>query len=311
MKELWRRLRWFVSRAEFERELDEEMRHHLALKAEDGGNDRAAARQFGNVSLLKERSRAMWTWTFAEQLAQDIRYAFRAMLANKLFAGLAIVSLALGIGANTAIYSFMDAILIRAMPVKHPEQLVIVNWRSTKYGPPVVHDHDGSAFQEPGGGETSPNYPFRAYEFLRANNHVFSNLFGYAHAGRLNLVIDGQAELGDGQYVSGGYFSGLGVGPSAGRLIDPQDDRPGATPVITISYSFWQQRFGANPDAVGKTILINSKPFTIAGVSSPNFLERSRKAHRWSLFPYEILDRWISTRMKTLRPCLAMTTLTG
>ena len=271
LKELWRRLQWFIHRAEFDRDMEEEMRHHLALKAEEQGDADAARRQFGNITSLKEKSRAIWTWTFAEQLAQDVRYASRAMWANKLFTSLAIVSLALGIGANTAVYSFMDAILIRAMPVKHPEQLVILNWRAGKGGSEVVQDHTGSSYTEPGGGETSPNYPYRAYGFLRENNHVLSTLFGYANAGRLNLVIDGQAELGDSQYVSGDYFSGLGVGAAAGRLIGPEDDRPSAPPVVTISYNFWQQRYGASRDVIGRTVLINGKPFTICGVSAPEF----------------------------------------
>ena len=237
MKELWRRLQWFAHRNRFDRELDEEMRHHLALKAEEQGSVPAANRQFGNVTLLQEESRAMWTWTFWEQFAQDLRYGLRTMTANKLFTSMAAISLALGIGANTAIYSFMDAIMLRALPVQHPEQLVLVNWR-VKGDSSVVNSHAGSSYDEPGGSVTSPNYPFQAYEFLRDHNHSFSALFGFAEAGRLNLVVDGQAELGEGQYVSGGYFSGLGVKPAAGRLIDPEDDKPGALPAIDISYSF-------------------------------------------------------------------------
>src|SRR5271165_1015862 len=133
MKELWRRLRWFFHRDEFERDLEEEMRHHLALKAEalegrEGSGTGAARRQFGNIAILKEDSRAMWTWTFWEQLAQDLRYGIRSMAGNKLFTAMAVLSLALGIGANTAIYSFMDAMFVRSLPVPHPEQLVVVKW---------------------------------------------------------------------------------------------------------------------------------------------------------------------------------------
>jgi macrolide transport system ATP-binding/permease protein len=271
MKELWRKLQWFAHRHQFESELDEEMRHHLALKAEQGGSIVAANRQFGNVTLWKEKSRAMWTWTFWEQFAQDIRYALRTMRANKLFTVIAAVSLALGIGANTAIYSFMDAIMLRALPVRHPEQLLIVNWRA-RGDSAVVNSHTGNSYEEPGGGVTSPNYPFQAYEFLRDHNHSFSTLFGYARAGRLNLMVDGQAELGDAQYVSGGYFRGLGVRPAAGRLIGPEDDKPGAVPVVTITYNFWQRRFAGSAGVVGKSILLNGKPFTVAGVSAPEFV---------------------------------------
>src|SRR5216684_8383401 len=106
MNEFFRKLRFLLHRDQFERELDEEMQHHLAMK----GGDR---KQFGNITLLKENSRALWTWTFWEQLTQDIRYGLRTMAANPLFTAMATLSLALGIGANTAIYSFMDAILLR------------------------------------------------------------------------------------------------------------------------------------------------------------------------------------------------------
>ncbi|MBV9779248.1 MAG: ABC transporter permease [Acidobacteriaceae bacterium] len=272
MKELWRRIQWIFHRAEFDRELEDEMRDHLERKAEETGDAQKAHRDFGNITLLKEKSRGMWTWTFMEQLAKDARYAFRTMTANKLFTALAIVSLALGIGANAAIYSFLDAILLRALPVKHPEQLAIFYWRSgTKDEPGVVHDHSGSAHLDDTGVLVSPDYPYRAYEFLRENNQVFSSLFSYANAGQLNLIIDGQAELKEGQYVSGNYFSGLGLAPAAGRFISPEDDNAGAAPIVDISYSFWQRRFGGRLNALDKTILINGKPFTIAGVSPPEF----------------------------------------
>src|SRR4051794_17729640 len=142
MRELWRKLNWFFHRDQFERELDEEMQHHLSMKGGD-------LRQFGNIVLLKENSRAMWTWIFWEQTAQDLRYGLRTMAGNKLFTAMAVLSLALGIGANTAIYSFMDAIMLRTMPVRHPEELVILNWRA-KADPPVVSSHTGSSYDEPG-----------------------------------------------------------------------------------------------------------------------------------------------------------------
>ncbi len=212
----------------------------------------------------------MSTWHFWEPLGQDIRYAFRSMAGNKLFTGMAILSLALGIGANTAIYSFMDGVMLRALPVQHSEQLVILNWRA-KSDAPVVHSHWGSNYDEPGGGTTSPNFPYPAFELLRDHNDVLSSLFGHAGAGRLNLVIDGNAELASGQYVTGGYFSGLAVPPAAGRLIAPEDDRPGAPPIAVISNDYWHTRFGASPSVVGKHIQINGTSFTIAGVSAPDF----------------------------------------
>jgi macrolide transport system ATP-binding/permease protein len=269
MSELWRRFNWLLHRNRFQRELEEELSHHLALKAQEQGSTEAAHRQFGNVTLIKEDSRHMWIGTFWEQLAQDIRYGLRAMSANKLFSTMAVLSLALGIGANTAIYSFMDAIMLRAMPVGHPGELAILNWHATGDAT-VIHGLHGQNYSEPRG-TTSPNYPFQAYEFLRDNNHVFSSLFAYCSAGRLNLVTDGQAELGQGEYVSGGYFGGLELSPAAGRLIGPEDDLPGGSPVAVISYGFWQRRFAGQPSAVGKQILVDGKPLTIIGVAPSDF----------------------------------------
>src|ERR1700730_5859524 len=158
MKEPLRKLWFLLHRTRFERDLDEEIRHHLALRTEERGSVEAARRQFGNVTLLKEQSRAMWTFTFWEQFAQDIRYGLRTMAANPLFTAMAVLSLALGIGANTAIYSFMDAIMLRALPVQHPEELVVFNWH-TKGFPPVAHKFSGDAYDDPRTGYTSGNLP--------------------------------------------------------------------------------------------------------------------------------------------------------
>lgn len=207
---------------------------------------------------------------FWEPFAQDLRYAFRCMAGSKLFTSMAVLSLALGIGANTAIYSFMDGVMFRALPVRHPEQLVILNWRA-KSDAPVVHSHWGTNYDEPGGGTTSPNFPYPAFELLRDHNEVLSALFGHAGGGRLNLVIDGNAELADGQYVTGGFFSGLGVAPAAGRLIDHDDDRLGAPAIAVIANDYWHSRFGGSPSVVGMHIQINGTSFTIAGVSAPEF----------------------------------------
>jgi predicted permease len=270
MKELWRRLQWFLHRNQYERELDEEMQHHLALKTEERGSTETARREFGNLTLLKEDSRLMWIGTYTQQFSQDIRYGLRSMAAHKIFTAMAVLSLALGIGANTAIFSFMDAIMLRTLPVRHPEQLVIVNWRQPADNWGVVHTQIGDDYHKDGW-RICPNFPYPVYQLLRDRNHVFSTLFAYATAGRLNLVLDGQAALGEGQYISGNYFDSLGVTPSIGRLIGPADDRPTAAPSVNLSYSFWQTHFGSRPDIIGKNLLINGKPFTITGVTPSEF----------------------------------------
>jgi predicted permease len=264
MREFWRKVRWLFNRRQFERELDEEIGFHLAMKA--GGN-----RQFGNVALLKEDSRAAWTWVFWEQLGQDIRYGLRTMAGNKLFTAMAVLSLALGIGANTAIYSFMDAVLMRSLPVAHPEELVVVKWHSPALHPAVIHEMYGTGYGDAKTGATSPNFPFAAYETLRTNHEVLTSLFAYAGPRQLNIVAQGQAEVANGQLVSGGFFSGLGVAPAAGRLIADDDDRAGAALVAVISYRYWQDRFASSRSAVGAQMLINNAPFTIVGVAAPGF----------------------------------------
>jgi macrolide transport system ATP-binding/permease protein len=189
MRELLRRIRFLFHRAEYERDLEEEMRHHFALLEEGGKLGVETRRQFGNITSLKEESRSMWTFALLEQFTQDLRYAVGTMAANPLFTATAVLSLALGIGANTAIYSFMDAILLRALPVPLPEQLVIAQWHAPRR-PPVVTSINGSAGRYGKEGTISPNFPFSA-------------LFGYTYTQNFNVITGGQAESIPGGFVSG------------------------------------------------------------------------------------------------------------
>src|SRR6187551_3426736 len=144
-----------------------------------------ARRRFGNVGLKQEESREIWMTRFLSELGQDIRYGFRTMAANKAFSALAILSLALGIGANTAIYSFMESILLRSLPVADPESLVVLNWRSrppqnaNKEWVHVVHGVQGILWPGGKGAMVTGMFPYGAFETLRTENPVFSTLFGY------------------------------------------------------------------------------------------------------------------------------------
>jgi len=209
----------------------------------------------------------MWGWTLLERLGQDVRYGLRTLSKNPLFTVMAVLSLALGIGANTAIYSVMDAIMVRALPVRNPGELMILNWRAKQ----DVDSHNGSAYGEPGGGLTSPDFPWPAYALLRNHNDVFSSLFAYKYAGRLNLMVQGQAELGDVEFVSGNFFSGIGIAAAVGRLISDSDDVAGASQVAVLSYNCWRDRFAGNPAVIGQTVSINNIPFTVAGVAPSEF----------------------------------------
>ncbi|HXR74492.1 MAG TPA: ABC transporter permease [Bryobacteraceae bacterium] len=265
--------------------LREEMELHLAEKAAELQTDgmtpecaRAEARRrFGNVGLKHEESREIWIKRFWSELGQDVRYGCRTMIANKAFSTLAVLLLALGIGANTAIYSLMESILLRSLPVADPESLVVLNWHSrppqnaNKQWVHVVHGLQGIFW--PGDKSTlvSGIFPYRAFETLREDNPAFSTLFGYFNGQTKTLAIRGQATSVGAEYVTGDYFRGLGVSPAAGRLISSEDDRPGATPVAVISFATSQNRFGGPPNAIGQPILIDNVPFTVIGVAPPEF----------------------------------------
>jgi macrolide transport system ATP-binding/permease protein len=278
LDEIWRRLKALFRPHQIAADLEEEMRLHMDLRAQQHAESGtspdearyAAQRQFGNTLQLKEAGRDVWGWASLERLFQDLRYGWRTLRKNPLFAAMAVLSLALGIGANTAIFSFMDAILMRGLPVHHPGELVILNWH-TKDFPAVVHGMHGSWYNDPQIGWNSGDYPFPAFELLRTSNSALSSMFGFADAGRLNLNVQGQADLVDGELVSGNFFSSLGVRPAAGRLITEEDDRAGATPVVVISHNYWRRRFAEGNDAIGRSILLNRTTFRIAGVCAPDF----------------------------------------
>src|SRR6185369_12270921 len=233
--------------------------------------------RFGNVGLKQEESREVWMTRFLSELGQDVRYGFRTMIANKVFSALAVLLLALGIGANTAVYSFMESILLRSLPVADPESLVVLNWHSrppqnaNKEWVHVMHGVQGMAWPGDKGAMVSGMFPYAAFETLRQEGPVFSTVFGYFNEHNRTLGVRGQAMSASTEYVTGEYFLGLTVSPAAGRLIDSEDDRPGAGPVAVISFSTSQNRFGGPPGAIGQSILVDNIPFTVIGVAPPEF----------------------------------------
>jgi predicted permease len=250
------------------------------LQAEGMTAERARAearRRFGNAGLKHEESREIWMTRFLSELGQDIRYGCRTMAANKVFSALAVLSLALGIGANTAVYSCMESILLRSLPVADPESLVVLNWHSrppqegSKEWVHVIHGVQGILWPGDKGALVSGMFPYGALETLREENPVFSTLFGYFNGRIRNLAVRGQATSASTEYVTGEYFRGLAVSPAAGRLIDSEDDRPGAAAVAVISFATSQQRFGVPSSAIGQPVLVDNVPFTVIGVAPPEF----------------------------------------
>ncbi|MDR3700924.1 MAG: permease prefix domain 1-containing protein, partial [Candidatus Sulfopaludibacter sp.] len=211
MTSFFRKLSWFARRRRKEEELREELEFHLEEEAElrhaaglaEQEARCAALRELGNVGLVQEETRAAWGWTWLEQLLQDSRYALRMMSTNKAFSALAILSLALGVGANTAIYSFMDAVLLRRLPIPDPESLVVVNWHTRiRHGDTVMHDMSGTTYDDRKTGTTAGIFPFPSFDLLRTSDAVFSSLFAYYPTRKVNLMVKGQAEQAGGEFVS-------------------------------------------------------------------------------------------------------------
>jgi putative ABC transport system permease protein len=250
------RMRGLVFRGRLDRELDAELQFHLEMQAEDNAragmdlrNARdAAARSFGGVEQIKERHRERRSFAGIESIFRDLHYALRTMRGNPGFTATAVLSLALGIGANTAIFSLIDAILLRSLPVGHPERLVQIVL-------PVS------------GGRPTQAFSYPLVRDLAARAGIFEGLAGFSPE-RFETA-DGTRTLG--AYVSGGYFATLRLVPIAGRLLTEADDHSGEPPVAVISDGYWARRFGRDPRAIGQSIRIEHGSATIVGVSPPGF----------------------------------------
>jgi predicted permease len=243
--ELWRRVKFLLNRSRFEEELAEEMRLHLDLRTAEEGSETTARVRFGNESLLREKSRDAWGWTFAETLWQDIRYAGRDLNSSRGFTAVAVLSLALGIGANTAIFSILNAVMLRSLPVEDPARLI------------QVESGENSSFTNP------------LWEQIRDQQTAFSGTLAYSST-RFDLSSGGVSEPVEGIWVSGDYFRVLGVTALRGRLFTKDDDRRGggnSGAVAVISYAFWKSHFGGESGVTGKTLHLNRHPFQIIGVT--------------------------------------------
>src|SRR5262245_34205173 len=249
-------------------ELDEEIRSHLDEAIRDrierGESPEQARvnalREFGNVGLVKEVTREMWGWALLDSLLQDLRFGLRMLRKRPGFLLTAVLTLALGIGANTAIFSLANAILLRPLPVKDGDRIVDLRIFSPRDRIPR--------------GIIYPDYLE-----LRKRTGALVDLFGINEAeivlgasGAGSAMADSEAEGLDGLFVTGNYFSALGGTALLGRTLMPEDDQAeGAHPVVVLSHGFWQRRYGAAPDIVGKTILINGRALTVVGVAEASF----------------------------------------
>src|SRR5579864_7276195 len=215
---------------EFQFHLDQQIAENLGTGMSPAEARHAAMRSFGNATFLKEQTRDTWGWLWLEQMSQDVRYGFRSLRKSPLFTAVAVLTLAFCIGANTAIFSVMDQVLLQLLPVKHPEQLVLVAERGMRLGDSW--------------GDEDISYPM--YRDFRDGNRVFSGMF-CRFPTSVGLGYGDHTETVSAELVSGSYFPVLGVTATLGRILTPDDDRvPGGHPVAMLSHSFWQSRFSSD-----------------------------------------------------------------
>lgn len=245
--------RWRV-----DRDLADELAAHLDARVEElieagvtpEDARQQARRELGNSTLLSERGRDVWRFAFVEDTWQDLRYAWRQLLRQPAFATAAIVTLAIGIGANAAIFGLIDALVLRPLPVRNPQELVqLVRVRN---------------------GETSQSFTYPQVQELATHRELFVSLCGFSNEA-LQVGGPGALEPTSAAWVSGEYFNTLGLAPFAGRLLEPGDDRRGAAPVVVISYDYWARRLAQRANVIGRPILIEGVPVTVVGISPQGF----------------------------------------
>jgi hypothetical protein len=253
----WRRRR-------LEQALDRELRDHMERRVEDlrqaGSTDtdarRQAALEFGGLAQVREDVRETWGWRWLDSAGLDIRYAFRTLRRSPAFAITALLSLALGTGVNAAIFSLVDQVLLRPLPVNSPDRLVHLAWR-------------GTSLATNWGFGALMSYPL--CRDLQAQREFFDGIF-CRHSTTVNLSTGGQREPVRAEIVSGSYFPVLGVRPAVGRLLDVSDDlQRGGHPVVVISHDYWMNGLGGSREVIGRKILVNNYPMVVIGVAPAGF----------------------------------------
>ena len=232
-------------------ELEEEEQRESGLSSDEAHY--AAQRAFGNTTLIREQTHEAWGWAPFERLWQDLRYALRQLRRSPGFAITAILILALGIGAVTAVFSLIDAALLKMLPVQNPEQLVQFK---------IVSD----TFPE------NDSFSYPQFKTFQSQSQALAGAIAFRKMYKIDFEVDGQSGLADGQLVSGNYFSVLGVQAALGRTILPPDESvAGQSPVAVIGYDYWRSRFALDPSILGKKIRLNNAAYTIIGVTEPEF----------------------------------------
>ena len=291
------------------REIEDELAFHVEKYAEDLMSSgfpreealRRARMEIGGIAV-KEKIRASWGTRAWDDLVADMRYALRSFARTPGFTAIAIVSLALGIGANTTIFSITKHVLMDRLMAHKPEDLRLFAWTSGKHG--VVHHAWGFWGRTPDGRDIATSFSYPIYQQLRRQNRVLDDVFAFKQFPRLTATIDGRAEAVTSQLVSGNFYHALGVQPALGRAIQDSDDgAPGSGPVAVISDEFWTRRFGRSPSVIGRTIQLNLTPITIIGVNPRGFTGASNTQESPDVFmPFSMAP--IATPVWSKKPLL-------
>src|SRR5882724_8619986 len=258
-----RMLNWFRLR-KLESDLDRELKYHIDRRVSDLIHSglpepearRRAALELGGATQVREEVRDIWLTRWLRDFVYDLRFSARSFLRSPSFTATAVLSLTLGIGATTAVYSLVDQVILHALPVDHPERLVLIDW-------------NGFQMAETFGSDNVMSYPI--CRDLQQQKQFFDDVF-CRHATTINLSTGGEPTPTAAELVSGEYFSVLGVSPALGRLLTINDDQvPGSSPVVVLSYDFWKNQFGSAQDIVGRKVLVNQHPMTVVGVAAQAF----------------------------------------
>jgi predicted permease len=267
----FRREKWDDERSrELQTYLDSETTDNIARGMSPNDARDAARRKLGNITQIREEIHHMNSLGFLETFWQDLRYGLRLLARTPAFSTVAVLSLALGIGASTAIFSVANEVLFKTLPVRNPEQLVLLRWSS---GPKLMGGgfRPGVAIDPVTGATSGRSFSYLTFQQFTGQTKTLSDVFAFTGLFSADGQ-DGRPGHLSGQFVSGNYFSALGVPASLGRLIVPDDDREAADSVVVISHRYWERRFGLDPTAIGRTIQLGNTLFTIIGVSAPDFL---------------------------------------
>src|SRR5581483_11038344 len=204
-------------------------------------------------------------------LVQDLRYGIRMLARSPGYSAIAVLMLALGIGANTAIFSLIDAVLLRSLPVRDPSQLVVLRWSAHSRPHPLSTSSYGDCESATGTSPSGCSLSLPFFKEIRQQTKAFSGVAAFAGPAQVALSGNGAARIAQAEIVSGDYFSTLGVTTILGRPLQPSDDSPSASPGLVLNYGTWRSQFGGSASVVGRIVGLNGVPFTITGVAEPGF----------------------------------------